>query len=122
MDLQVRIKPFIAPRLPALTPGFTLHGLNLAPARPKGDFSPWKPDRPAEAMAKEDIPNRADHYPRSWEHVAQLRVFRTSTGEWDKVVGWRTDMLKRGWKLLRVSTDAEEIVAVFGKTRIGQRP
>jgi hypothetical protein len=71
-------------------------------------------------MSKEDPTNRTDHYPRSWEHVAQLRVFRTSTGEWDKVVSWRADMVKRGWKLLRVSTDAEEIVAVFGKTRIGQ--
>jgi hypothetical protein len=46
-------------------------------------------------------------------------VFRTSTGEWDKVVSWRADMLKRGWKLLRVSSDSEEIVAVFGKTKIG---
>jgi len=63
-------------------------------------------------------PDRA--YPRSWENVAHLRVLRTSTGEWDKVVGWRTDMIKRGWRLLRVSTDADEIVAVFGKTRKGQ--
>ena len=58
-------------------------------------------------------------YPRSWEDVAHLRVFRTSTGDWDKVVGWRTEMIKKGWRLLRVSGDAEEIVAVFGKTRIG---
>ena len=46
-------------------------------------------------------------------------MFRTSTGEWDKVVTWRADMLKRGWRLLRVSSDNEEIVAVFGKTKIG---
>ena len=71
-------------------------------------------------MAKESSINGSTPYPRSWENVAQLRVFRTSTGEWDKVVGWRADMVKRGWKLLRVSSDAEEIVAVFGKTRIGQ--
>ena len=71
-------------------------------------------------MTKESDTNSSTPYPRSWENVAQLRVFRTSTGEWDKVVGWRADMVKRGWKLLRVSSDAEEIVAVFGKTRIGQ--
>jgi hypothetical protein len=64
--------------------------------------------------------NGSGHYPPSWENVAHLRVFRTSTGDWDKVVSWRADMVKRGWKLLRVSSDAEEIVAVFGKTRIGE--
>lgn len=52
--------------------------------------------------------------------MAHVKVFRATSGEWEKVVGWRTDMLKRGWKLLRVSSDANEIVAVFGKTRIGQ--
>jgi len=66
------------------------------------------------------ISNHERLYPRSWENVAHLRVFRTSSGEWDKVVNWRADMVKRGWRLLRVSTDAEEIVAVFGKTKIGQ--
>jgi hypothetical protein len=71
-------------------------------------------------MAKDSSTDGSTPYPRNWENVAQLRVFRTSTGEWDKVVGWRADMVKRGWKLLRVSSDAEEIVAVFGKTRIGQ--
>lgn len=65
--------------------------------------------------------NRSDRpYPSSWESVAHVKVFRATSGEWEKVVGWRTDMLKRGWKLLRVSSDANEIVAVFGKTRIGQ--
>jgi hypothetical protein len=59
-------------------------------------------------------------YPRSWESVAHLRVFRTSTGDWEKVVTWRADMVKLGWRLLRVSSDSDEIVAVFGKTRIGQ--
>lgn len=59
-------------------------------------------------------------YPATWENTAHLRIFRTSPGDWDKVASWRTDMLKRGWKLLRVSSNAEEIVAVFGKTKIGQ--
>lgn len=58
-------------------------------------------------------------YPAKWESVAHLRVFRTTAGDWPKVVSWRTDMVKRGWRLLRVSSTAEEIVAVFGKTKIG---
>ncbi len=64
-----------------------------------------------------DGPDRP--YPAKWESVAHLRVFRASPGEWAKVAVWRGDMLKRGWRLLRVSSDAEEIVAVFGKTKIG---
>ena len=67
---------------------------------------------------KNDGPDRP--YPAKWESVAHLRVFRTSAGEWAKVAGWRADMVKRGWRLLRVSSDAEEIVAVFGKTKTGQ--
>ena len=59
-------------------------------------------------------------YPAKWESVAHLRVFRTAPGDWAKVVAWRTDMIKRGWRLLRISSNAEEIVAVFGKTKIGQ--
>ncbi len=59
-------------------------------------------------------------YPAHWESVAHVRVFRATSREWDRVVAWRTDMVKRGWKLLRVTSNAEEIVAVFGKTRIGE--
>ena len=70
-------------------------------------------------MSKEPSTHNPDRvYPRNWENVAHLRVFRTSTGEWDKVVSWRADMIKRGWSLLRVSSDNDEIVAVFGKTKI----
>lgn len=58
-------------------------------------------------------------YPANWEAVADLKVLRTASGDWDKVVAWRTDMLKRGWKLLRITSDGSETVAVFGKTRIG---
>jgi hypothetical protein len=71
-------------------------------------------------MAMKGSRDGSRDYPRSWENVAHLRVLRTSTGEWDKVVSWRADMVKRGWKLLRVSSDAEEVVAVFGKTRTGE--
>jgi hypothetical protein len=66
------------------------------------------------------IDSRERPYPANWENVAHLRVFRTSPGEWDKVAAWRAEMVKKGWKLLRVSSDAEEIVAVFGKTKLGQ--
>ena len=56
-------------------------------------------------------------YPAHWEQVADLRVFRTTDQEWEKLIGWRADMRKRGWKLLRVSSDAGEMVAVFGRTK-----
>ncbi len=56
-------------------------------------------------------------YPAHWERVADLRVFRTTTAEWEKLISWRTDMGKRGWKLLRVSHDGPELVAVFGRTK-----
>jgi hypothetical protein len=56
-------------------------------------------------------------YPRHWENVADLRVFRTTAAEWEKLIGWRTDMLKRGWKLLKVSSEDTEVVAIFGRTK-----
>jgi hypothetical protein len=97
-------------------------GPNLAQAGAPGDFSqPGSPRWGWKAMSKEPLTNTPERvYPRNWENVAHLRIFRTSTGEWDKVVGWRADMIKRGWRLLRVSSDDNEIVAVFGKTKIGQ--
>ncbi len=56
-------------------------------------------------------------YPPQWESVADLRVFRTTAEEWQKLIGWRADMRKRGWKLLRVSSDGPEMVAIFGRTK-----
>ncbi len=56
-------------------------------------------------------------YPDSWENVADLRVFRTPAAEWEKLIAWRNDMLKRGWKLLRVTNARGEITAVFGRTK-----
>jgi hypothetical protein len=93
----------------------------LAPVCQQGDF--YLPSYPGllERMATRSMASGIDRlYPLSWEKVAHLRVFRTTSGNWDKMVAWRTDMVKRGYRLLRVSSDAEEIVAVFGKTRIGQ--
>ena len=56
-------------------------------------------------------------YPAQWERVADLRVFRTSPDAWEKLIAWRTDMGKRGWKLLRVTHEGPELVAVFGRTK-----
>jgi hypothetical protein len=56
-------------------------------------------------------------YPAHWEQVADLRVFRTTAQEWEKLIGWRADMRKRGWKLLRVASEGPEMVAVFGRTK-----
>ena len=56
-------------------------------------------------------------YPPHWENVADLRVFRTTAQEWEKLIGWRTDMLKRGWKLLKVMSEETEVVAIFGRTK-----
>lgn len=56
-------------------------------------------------------------YPPEWEEVADLRVFRTTTQEWEKLIAWRADMAKRGWKLLRVSSDGPEMTAIFGRTK-----
>ena len=62
-------------------------------------------------------PAPAAPYPPHWENVADLRVFRTSTEEWEKLIGWRTDMRKRGWKLLKVASEGPEIMAIFGRTK-----
>ncbi len=59
-------------------------------------------------------------YPAQWEQVADLRVFRTTAQEWEKLIVWRADMRKRGWKLLRVTSEDSEMVAVFGRTK-GER-
>lgn len=59
----------------------------------------------------------AKPYPAQWERVADLRVFRTTTEDWEKLIAWRADMRKRGWRLLRVSHEGPELVAVFGRTK-----
>jgi hypothetical protein len=56
-------------------------------------------------------------YPPNWENVADLRVFRTTAEEWEKLISWRNDMLKRGWKLLKVISEETEVVAIFGRTK-----
>lgn len=67
-------------------------------------------------MAK--TPSSADPpYPLTWEQVAELRVFRTPHAAWERLIAWRADMRRHGWRLLRVTSDADELVAVFGKTK-----
>lgn len=56
-------------------------------------------------------------YPETWGEVAELRVFRTTAPKWASLIGWRGEMRRKGWKLLRVATEAGEIIAVFGRTR-----
>ncbi|HEX9394216.1 MAG TPA: hypothetical protein VF923_06170 [Gemmatimonadales bacterium] len=44
-------------------------------------------------------------------------MFRTTAVEWERLIVWRNDMLKRGWKLLRVTSEGPELVAIFGRTK-----
>jgi hypothetical protein len=67
---------------------------------------------PAPADSLDDRP-----YPETWEAVAELRVFRATAPKWTSLIGWRAEMRRKGWKLLRVTTDSGEITAVFGRTR-----
>jgi hypothetical protein len=56
-------------------------------------------------------------YPLDWEGVAELRVFRTTEERWQRLMGWRSEIRRKGWRLLRVSAVAGEMVAVFGRTK-----
>ncbi|MFQ5702851.1 MAG: hypothetical protein ACE5HT_02390 [Gemmatimonadales bacterium] len=56
-------------------------------------------------------------YPADWEQVAELRVFRTSPETWEKLISWRNDMRQKGWRLLQVSDQQGDMVAVFGRTK-----
>lgn len=73
-------------------------------------------------MARTTTPQGKKPYPDNWEQVADLRVFRTSAEDWDRLATWRHDMIKRGWRLLRVTSDETELVAVFGKAKTVQVP
>jgi hypothetical protein len=73
-------------------------------------------------MARTSTSHSQKPYPDSWEQVADLRVFRTSSEDWDRLATWRHDMTKRGWRLLKVTSDEVELVAVFGKAKSGHLP
>jgi len=73
--------------------------------------------KPSPAPTPPTPSSHSTPYPPHWENVADLRVFRTTTQEWEKLIGWRTDMRKRGWKLLKVMSEETEVVAIFGRTK-----
>jgi hypothetical protein len=56
-------------------------------------------------------------YPIDWERVAELRVFHATPQQWEKLIGWRSDMQRKGWRLLQVLSDSGDMVAVFGRTK-----
>jgi hypothetical protein len=56
-------------------------------------------------------------YPPEWDAVAEIRTFRAAHAEWEKLAGWTADMRKHGYRLLRVTSDGGQIVAVYGKSR-----
>jgi hypothetical protein len=64
----------------------------------------------------------AKPYPPQWEQVAELRVFRATAEQWEQLFSWRADMQQQGWRLLRVSSEGAEIVAVFGRTKAERAP
>jgi hypothetical protein len=56
-------------------------------------------------------------YPVDWEEVAELRVFRTTEERWQRLITWRSEMRRKGWRLLQVSAETGEMIAVFGRTK-----
>jgi hypothetical protein len=56
-------------------------------------------------------------YPPAWEHVAELRVLRTGERDWERLIGWRAELGRKGWRLLQVNAESGDIVAVFGRTK-----
>lgn len=63
-------------------------------------------------------------YPPTWDVVAEVRVLRAQESQWQRLIGWRAELSRSGWRLLRVSAADGELVAVFGRTRdeLLQRP
>ena len=104
---EVRSLP-LCPLSPVLGAGPRTGPVVSHPVRPCGCWVMTKPT---------SSPERAKPYPDTWEQVADLRVFRTTAEDWERLITWRTDMRRAGWKLLRVTTDEVELVAVFGKTK-----
>ncbi len=68
-------------------------------------------------MTSPKADKKTNPYPPDWERVAELRVFHTTPGGWAKLINWRAEMQRKGWRLLQVSSTANEMVAVFGRTK-----
>ena len=56
-------------------------------------------------------------YPPAWEDVAELRVLRTAERDWERLIGWRAELGRKRWRLLQVTAESGEIIAVFGRTK-----
>ena len=67
---------------------------------------------PAKTPKSQDQP-----YPPTWEDVAELRVLRTVERDWERLLGWRAELGRKGWRILQVTAESGEIVAVFGRTK-----
>ena len=81
---------------------------------------PWRTTTPflkRLALMEQDKDKTDPPYPASWDQVAEIRVFRATVSEWERLIAWRGDMKRKGWKLLRVNTRDTEITAIFGRTR-----
>jgi hypothetical protein len=44
-------------------------------------------------------------------------VLRAPVNDWQKLITWRSDLGKRGFRLLRVVSEGGEMVAIFGRSR-----
>ena len=64
-----------------------------------------------------DTLSASQPYPDSWEDVAELRVFKTTPEQWQRLIGWRNEMKSKGWRLLQVKEIEGDLTAVFGRTR-----
>ena len=90
---------------------------NLPPLSPLRRILTVSSDRRSRDPRAAGPASRDRGYPTAWERVAELRVFRTPLSAWERLIAWRADMRRHGWRLLRVTSDARELVAVFGKTK-----
>ncbi|MBE0590900.1 MAG: hypothetical protein IH616_00700 [Gemmatimonadales bacterium] len=44
-------------------------------------------------------------------------MLRTAERDWERLIGWRAELGRKGWRLLQVTAESGEIVAVFGRTK-----
>lgn len=68
-------------------------------------------------MTGQPVETANQPYPPDWEKVAELRVFNSTPKEWTKLISWRAEMKRKGWKLLKVTTGPSRMIAIFGRTR-----
>ncbi len=72
------------------------------------------------SLVSDNVPHEVSgtgEYPTHWEKVADIRVFRSAPADWERIIVWRGDMQRKGWRLLKVSTGQDGITAIFGRTR-----